>query len=174
MAKTRQQKEKTVDQIATDFDNSKSVVFANFQGLSVQDAEELRAKCREANVGMTVAKKSLLEYAVKKAGLDDVSPRAFEGGVATFFGFEDEIAPAQVVDKFGKDHEPINIIGGIFEGHFIAIEKVKELAALPSKQELLARVVGSINAPVSGFVNVLAGNLRGLVRVLDAIKASKG
>jgi len=173
MAKNRKQKEDTVARLAADFENSKSIVFANFEGLSVQDAEELRGKCRDAGVGVTVAKKTLLEHAAKKAGLEDVNPRALEGGVATFFGFEDEVAPSKVVNTFAETHEPVKILGGILEGSFVAVDKVRELAALPSKQELLAKVVGSINAPVSGFVSVLAGNLRGLVRVLDAVRASK-
>ena len=100
----------------------------------------------------------------------EVDTKNFEGGVAAVFGFEDEVAPAQLIAAFAKKHDIVSIYGGMLEGNFIDSNKVKELAKLPSKQQLLGQLVGTINAPVSGFVNVLAGNLRGLVTVLNAIK----
>lgn len=173
MAKSKEQKEQIVAQLKHDFGRAKSVVFANFQGLTVAETEELRSKARAEGVGVYVAKKTLLERAVEQSDIDDVSPRAFDGGVATFFGFEDVVAPAKIVHEFSKDHEAVEILGGAMEGSGIAVEQVKALAALPSKQELLAKLVGSLNAPMSGFANVLAGNLRGLVTVLDGIAKQK-
>ncbi len=173
MAKTKEQKEQIVARLKSDFERAKSVVFANFQGLSVAEAEELRGKARESGVGVYVAKKTLLERAAKEAELGDVSPRAFAGGVATFFGFEDEVAPARIVHEFSKDHEVVEIVGGTMEGSAIAVEQIKALALLPGKQELLGKLVGTLNAPVSGFANVLAGNVRGLVTVLDGIRDQK-
>ncbi len=79
----------------------------------------------------------------------------------------------KLVKGFSKKHEDIEFQGGILEGQIIDIEELKKLADLPSREELLAKVVGSLNAPISGFVNVLAGNLRGLVNVLNAIKDNK-
>jgi len=172
MAKTKQQKEESIAQLADGIKNAKAAVFANFQGLKVSESEELRGKCREQGITVLASKKTLVKRALGDAGLD-VDTKAFEGGVAAFFGQDDEVAPAQVVAKFAKDHEIVSIFGGILEGQFIDAAKVKELSALPSKEELYAKLVGSINAPVSGFVNVLAGNLRGLVNVLGAIKDQK-
>ena len=172
MAKTRQQKEEAVNNLVDGMKNAKAVVFANFQGLKVSESEELRGQCREQNIDYVATKKTLLQRALGDAGFD-TNAKDFSGGVAAVFGNEDEVAPAQVISKFAKDHEVVEVFGGILEGNYIDAAKVNELSQLPSKQELLAKMVGSINAPVSGFVNVLAGNLRGLVNVLNAVKDAK-
>jgi large subunit ribosomal protein L10 len=103
----------------------------------------------------------------------DTDIKSFGGGVSALFGKEDEVAPAQLIAQFAKTHEVVTLFGGILEGKFIDAAKVKELSALPSKQQLLGQLVGTLNAPISGFVNVLAGNLRNLVGVLNNIKQSK-
>jgi large subunit ribosomal protein L10 len=172
MAKTRQQKKDILKNVSEKIDASKSLVFANFDGLTVKEVEELRAKCRENNVGYIVAKKTMLKIAMEKAGID-VDPKTFENGVATVFGFEDEVAPAKIVQEFSKSHPNLKAISGVLEGQAVTLEKVVELSKLPSREELYAKVVGSIAAPVRGLVNVLAGNLRGLVYVLNAVKEKK-
>ncbi len=172
MAKTREQKQQAVDEIIQGIKDSRSTVFANFQGLKVREMEELRNKCRAQNVGCFVTKKTLLKRALDQLNMD-VEPRSFSGGISVFLGRDDEVSPAQLVANFAKGHEVVKVFGGILEDKPIAAEKIMELSQLPSKDELLAKVVGSINAPVSGFVNVLAGNLRGLVNVLNAIKEAK-
>jgi large subunit ribosomal protein L10 len=172
MPKTRHQKEQSVKDLTDQIKTAKSAVFANFQGLKVSESEELRAKCREAGVTYNASKKTLVKRALGDAGFD-VDTKTFEGGVATVFGAEDEVAPAQIIADFAKDHEVVTIFGGILEGEFINAAKVTELSKLPSKQQLLGQLVGTLNASVSGFVNVLAGNLRGLVNVLNAVKETK-
>ena len=172
MAKTKLQKEQDITGLADQLKNTKSAVFANFQGLTVSEMEELRSKCREIGVSCKATKKTLLKRALADAGLE-VDTKAYEGGIATFFGEADEVAAAQVVANFAKDHDVVTIFGGTLEGAYIDAEKVTQLSKLLSKQQLLAKFVGTINAPVSGFVNVLAGNLRGLVTVLGAIKEQK-
>lgn len=151
---------------------AKAVVFANFQGLKVSESEDLRRQCRAQAIGLVASKKTLLQRALAEIGFN-LETKTYPGGVAAVCGQEDEVAPAQIVANFAKKHEVVTIFGGILEGKLIDAAKVKELALLPSKQELLAKLVGSINAPVSGLVNVLAGNLRGLVNVLNAIKENK-
>lgn len=172
MAKTRQEKETTINELAEGLKSAKSVVFANFQGLKVKDSEELRKLCRGQNVGYLVAKKSLVKKALEKVGMK-IEVEDFPGGVSTVFGREDEVAPAQVLANFAKTHEVVKLYGGILEGNFIDGLKVEALAKLPSKQQLLGQLVGTLNAPVSGLANVLAGSLRGLVSVLNNIKTSK-
>ncbi|MFA7244592.1 MAG: 50S ribosomal protein L10 [Candidatus Magasanikbacteria bacterium] len=172
MAKTRLVKEQAIEDLVNDLKNSSSAVFANYQGLKVSDSEILRNKCREQNISVTASKKTLLKRALKEMNLD-VDTKQFEGSVAVFLGKEDEVAPAQIVAEFAKKHERVTLFGGILEGNFISGEKVKELSKLPNKQQLLGQLVGTLNAPISGFVNVLAGNLRGLVNVMNAIKESK-
>lgn len=172
MAKTRQQKEEAVKILTDSIKNAKSVVFANFQGLKVSESDELRKTCREQNIGILASKKTLVKKAMSDAGME-ADVMLFDGSVATFFGLEDEVAPAQIVSKFAKKHNVIKFFGGVLEGKFIDADKVLELSKLPGKQELYARLVGTINAPVSGFVNVLAGNIRNLVSVLNNIKEAK-
>ena len=172
MAKTKQQKQNTVKDLVDGLKQSKGVVFANFQGLTVEEIQKLRSNCREENVKVLAAKKTLVELACQDLKLE-ASPRSFSGGIATFMSNDDEVAAARIVNNFAKDHEVVEIFGGILEGGFIDQAKVKNLASLPSKQELLAKLVGTINAPVNGFVNVLSGNLRNLVGVLNNIKEAK-
>lgn len=172
MAKSKQSKEESMQSLVEGLKTAKSAVFANFQGLKVSESEELRAKCIEQNVTYVASKKTLLKRALKDLDLD-VDTKAYEGGVAVILGNEDEVAPAQILAKFAKDHELVKLFGGVLEGKYIDSAKVVELSKLPSKQQLYAQLVGTMNAPVSGFVNVLAGNLRGLVRVLSAIQETK-
>lgn len=172
MAKTKQQKELSVEVLVEGLKNAKSAVFANFQGLKVKESEELRAICRKQNITCIATKKTLLKKALAEAGLD-IDTKSFEGGIATVYGGSDEVAPAQIVAKFAKTHKVVDIFGGTLEGQFIDAAKVKALSSLPNKQQMLGQLVGTLNAPVSGFVNVLAGNLRGLVNVLNGIKESK-
>lgn len=172
MAKTKQQKEQNIQTLVDGIKGAKAVVFANFQGLKVSESEELRGICRDQNIGYVASKKTLLNKALTDAGFD-IDTKSFAGGVAVIMGKEDEVAPAQTVAKFAKTHEVVNIFGGLLEGQYIDAAKVKELAQLPSKQQLLGSLVGTLNAPISGFVQVLAGNIRGLVTVLNGIKESK-
>lgn len=172
MAKTRIQKEEQIKDLADRMGTAKAAVFANFQGLTVAETEELRAKCRENDIAVIASKKTLVKRALADAG-HDVDTKTFEGGVAAFFGNSDEVVAAQTVANFAKDHDVVTIFGGILEGAYIDAAKVTALSKLPSREELLAKMVGSLNAPVSGFVNVLSGNLRGLVTVLGAIKDEK-
>lgn len=172
MAKTKQQKQEHLDDLTNRLGSAKAAVFANFQGLTVPQTEALRKECRDNNVTMIASKKTLLRNALASAG-HDVDTKAFEGGVAAIFGNEDEVAAAQIVANFAKDHEVVTIFGGVLEGNYIDAAKVTELSKLPSKQQLLGQLVGTLNAPVSGFANVLAGNLRGFITVLNGIKDAK-
>jgi len=172
MAKTKQSKEQAVQDLVANLKESKAAVFANFQGLKVSESEELRGLCRDQNIMYVASKKTLLQKALSELGLE-LDTKVFEGSPAVVLGTGDEVAPAQIVAKFAKTHELVSIFGGILEGKLIDGAKVNELSALPSKHELLSKVVGTLNAPISGFVNVLAGNLRGLVTVLSAIKDAK-
>lgn len=173
MAKSRQQKEQELQALHDKFAESKGVVFAQTMGLDVIAMQELRQKLRDEGSEMVVAKKRLVGLMLDKAGMDKDTVKDMEGGVAVVFGYQDEVAPAKVVAEFAKDNEAVAFHGGILEGEMINVEKVTELSKLPSKQELLAKLVGSLKSPVSGLVNVLNGPQRGLVQVLNQIKESK-
>ncbi len=174
MAKSKEQKKQIVESLIDKIERSKSIIFTKFSGLQVKENEELRKELKKENSEYYVAKKTLLDLAFKKFEVENLDVKSLEGQLAAVFGYEDEVMPAKVVDKFAKDKEgKIEFLGGVLKNKFISAEEVKSLAKLPSKVELYAKIVGSLNAPISGFVNVLAGNLRNLVYVLKAIEEKK-
>ena len=172
MPKTRAQKAEIVDELAQKIGKMKSVVFTRISGYTMDDANSLRQKGREVGVEVMIAKKTLLNRALQSNGFT-IAPDDLEGSILTTIGFDDEVAAAKLIAEFAKDRETIQIVGGILEGKFVGSDAIKQLATLPSREQLLAMLVRSLNAPISGFVNVLAGNLRSLVYVLNAIKATK-
>lgn len=172
MPKSKQQKKETVESLAAGLKQAKGVVFANFQGLTVAQTEELRRNARQEGVTMLAAKKTLVHRALADAGLSGTDLSGFQGGIATFIG-QDEVAPAKVVAAFARKNEMVAIFGGILEGRFIDKAMVKSLSALPGKIELLSRLAGSMNAPISGFANASAAILRGLLNALNAYREKK-
>ncbi|MBU1131567.1 50S ribosomal protein L10 [Patescibacteria group bacterium] len=170
MPKTRQQKEQEVKKMIDELKNSKAVVFTTFDGLNVENNQELRNKLRNERVTYQVSKKTLLKMALKDFEVEGLDIDRLKGSVGVAASADDEVIAAKILANFAKVHEQLTIDGGILEGRYIGKEKVIELSKLPSKLELIAKTVATINAPISGFVNVLAGNLRGLVNVLSAIK----
>lgn len=174
MAKTKLQKQVILRDLEAKLAKSKAVVFARFNGFGVAQNEELRNKLRSEDSEYYVAKKTLLTKALSGAGLTDFDAKSSEGQMAVIFGYGDEISPAKTLAGFVKSSEgKIEFAGGILEGRIINKAEVAALANLPSREELYAKIVGSINAPVSGFVNALAGNLRNIVYVLKAIEGKK-
>jgi len=173
MAKSKQQKELTVKSLTDKLGRAKAVVFANFEGLTVSQVTKLRNECRVSNVDYLVAKKTLLKKALELVGLKDIEPKAMAGGITTVLAYDDEVVAAKVLSKFAKDNPALKIAGGILENKFVAVATVNSLASIPSREELLAKAVGSIAAPLSGLVKVLHGNLRNLVFVLQAIREKK-
>ncbi len=174
MAKTRLQKQEMMRDISTRIERAKSIVFTEFNTLGVKQNEELRQKLKDEDSEYLVTKKTLLNLALKEKKVEGFDPRSVSGKLSVVFGYDDEVAPAKIVDEFRKDNpDTIEFAGGILDAKFIDAAGVAALAKLPSKQELYARIVGSLNAPVSGFVNVLNGNLRGLVVALNTIKEQK-
>jgi len=177
MPKTKLQKQEILRTLEKKIEKSKSVVFAEFDSLGVKDNEELRNNLREVDSEYVVTKKTLLSLVFEKEKIENLDIKTFEGKIATVFAYKDEVAPARVIDKFQEkdkvNKEKIKFVAGILENKFLNTAEVTALAKLPSKEELYAKIVGSLNAPVSGFVNVLAGNIRGFVNVLKAIEEKK-
>lgn len=174
MPKTKIQKQTDLRSLEAKIKEAKSIVFASYNALGVKESEELRNQLRKEQGEMIVAKKTLLNRALKSAEIEGADAKNFDGQVAVLFSNTDEVAAAKLLKEFRKaNKDKVDFAGGILEGKFINKASVIALADLPSKHELLARLVGTINAPVSGFVNVLAGNLRGLLNVVTAIKDSK-
>ncbi len=164
MPKTREQKAIEKERLVKEFKTAKSAAFADYQGLTVIQAADLRRKTREAKVNYIVAKKTLLTLAAKEAGFD-LDAKRFPGMLGVAFGHEDEVAPAKVLgDASGTTS--LKLVGGIFEGLVVPLEKIVALSKLPSKKELLGKVVSTIYAPVSALVRVLNA-------VRESLEASK-
>ena len=165
MAKTRKEKEGIVLKLNEQLDSAKSAVLVNYKGLTVSETEELRYELRKNDVSFAVTKNKLFGIALKDKGIE-LEKEIMEQPMAVAMGYGDEIAAAKGVNDFAKTHEALQIIGGLYQNEFIAKDRVLVLANLPSKEELYAKIVGSLASPLSGMVNVLSGNLRGLVNVL--------
>ena len=115
-----------------------------------------------------------MQRALQAASYTGASIDAFAGNVAIGLGYSDHVALPKTVAEFVKKHaEQVKILGGALDHAFVDASAIKHLATLPSREELLAKLVGTIQSPVAGFVNVMAGNLRGLVNVLNAVKEAK-
>lgn len=175
MAISREQKEQQVTKLAEDFANAKMTVLADYKGLSVSQVQELRKSLQESGSSMRVVKNTLVRIAAKNhTPFKNVDSAVFDGSIALVFGFEDEVAPAQAVANFAKKNQLPQLVGAInAAGEYLTAEQTQQLATLPSKQQLLGQVVGTIAAPLSGFVRVLGGNLQGIVQVMSQIRDQK-
>jgi len=161
-----------VEDLQDKIKKSKAIIFVNYEGLKVSDVQDLKRKLKKEEIDYTVAKKTLLKIALEKAKVS-IDPKKIAGNFAVVFGYGDEVSPAKILAKFAKDNDKLKIVAAILDGNLVTSDKVIALSKLPSKQELLAKLLGSLNAPISGFVTVMAGNLRGLINVLNNIKKIK-
>lgn len=152
--------------------SSKGAVLVDYCGLTVAEDTELRSKMREAGVKYMVAKNTFIRIAAKEAGVEGLDSY-LEHNTAVAFSAEDPVAPAKILNDFSKDHKALEIKAGILDGKVIVLDEVKALAELPSRDELLAKLVGSMQAPISGLVNVLQGTIRNFVYTLEAVRQKK-
>ena len=170
-------KQAVVAQLKEQLESAKGVVLTSYKGLTVAQDTELRRELREAGVSYHVVKNTMLRIAAKEAGIEGIEEH-LEGTTAFAFSTEDAVAPAKVICGFLKknkleDAEVLTVKVGMVEGKVIGVDEVKALAALPSREELIAKLLGSMNAPISNTVNVLQGVIRNAVYVLDAIRSQK-
>jgi len=170
MALTKGQKNDVIAKVDGLLAESKMTVVARYSGLSVKNMQELRAKGKENGVAVTVAKNRLVKVALQKHdALKDIDVEMFKGQLAYIFGTEDEVVATQTAANFAKEHESLEIVGGFnAQGEIFTADQITQLSKLPSKDAMRAQLVGTIAAPISGFVTVMSGNLRGFVNVLNA------
>ncbi|MBI4235352.1 50S ribosomal protein L10, partial [Candidatus Peregrinibacteria bacterium] len=174
MPLSKDQKKDLAKAVAADMKNAKAVVFADYQGLTVNDLYDLRKELRSAGAKFQVVKKTLMKIAAKDAGFEVLPDEAIEGQVGVAFSMEDELAAAKILAKFAKTKSNLKLRGGLFEGRVISAAETKMLASLPSREELLSKIVYLFKAPISGFHGVLYNTIAGFVRVLGAFKDQKG
>ncbi len=169
---TRNQKEEVVKDLADKIKRQKSLIFTDAKGVKVKDVQKIRRELKKLEAEYKVAKKTLMELALKKEKKEmDLSQ--FSGSLATSFGYKDPISLIKVLAKLAKENENFKILGGMVEDRIVSADEIKALSKIPSKEILLAQLVGYIKGPISGFVNVLNGNMRNLIGVLNAIKENK-
>jgi large subunit ribosomal protein L10 len=172
-----EEKKAIVAELKDRLTNAKGAVLTSYKGLTVAQDTELRRELREAGVDYHVVKNTMTRIAAKEAGLDGIVG-FLEGTTALAVSNEDPVAPARVLVKFIKDHkldenEVLTIKTGLIDGKVIGLDEIKALASLPSREVLIAKLLGSMQAPISGTVNVLQGVIRNAVYVLEAVRKQK-
>ncbi len=170
MAITRDKKNTLVAEISDSLQSAKMTVFAQYQGLSVADIQELRRTARESGVTIKVVKNRLVRVALASNDVyKNTDTSALTGQLLYAISSEDEVAPAQVLDAFAKTHPALKFAGAFSgEGAALSADDVKALAGLPSKNQLIAEVVAQLLSPVHDITNALSGNLHNL---LDGVSA---
>lgn len=170
--KILQQKQEYVEKLAEKLDASVAGVVVSYKGITVADDTILRRKLREAGVEYTVVKNTMLRRAAGKVGLSDLD-NVLEGSTALAISATDHVAAARILCEYAEKNKDFTVKAGFVEGKVITTAEVEELAKMPPKEVLVAKVLGGLNAPISGFVGVLNANLRGLVVALNAIAEQK-
>jgi len=165
-------KDRMIDEILKDLKNKPNFFITNFMGSSVSDLESVRKSLRPAKSTFFVVKNSMMNVVLDQLKLEEAKS-LIDGGVGISLSGEDVIATSKVLVNFSKTHEKFKIKGAVIDGKLMAVDRIKEIASLPTKEALLAQVVGGIKAPITGFVSVLGGVLRKFIYVVDAVKVSK-
>lgn len=175
MALSKDKKHEVVDQVSQLLDGSKMTVVTAYKGTPVKAMQELRRQGRDNGTVIKVVKNRLVKKALLSSDkFKDVDATSLEGMLLYAFNPNDEVAPAQTIANFAKTQPTLEFVGAFTDdGKLISADDVKALASLPSKEQLRGMLVGTIAAPLSGFVNVMSGNFRSFLNVLSA-KADQG
>ena len=169
----RLEKEKKVAEIKEDLSRARIIVLTDFRGLNVAQMNKLRRTLQQDGVKYRVVKNTLTKIAAGETGLDDLK-EYLEGPMGIAYGFDDPLEPVKTLVKFAKENsDKFSLKGGVLESRVLDVDSLKQLADLPPKEVLLSRTLGSLQAPLSAFVNVLQANIRNLVYVLQAVHDQK-
>ncbi|UCE18497.1 MAG: 50S ribosomal protein L10 [Gemmatimonadota bacterium] len=166
------EKERIVQELSDKFQRAQGVYLADFTGLDVASITELRHKLRSASVELRVVKNTLARLAVDEAGVSELKD-LFEGPTCLAFGYDDPVVPARLLVDFAKDRELPKIRSGLLEGRVLTADEISEVANLPSKEELLAKIATLARNPLVAFVSRWQGFLQKLVATVDALRIEK-
>lgn len=166
------EKQQAVADVADKMKRAQCMVIVDYRGLTVDEATKLRSEFRNAGVEYRVIKNNMLQRAAEAADIADVAS-LFVGPTAVAFGYEDPVAPAKIMVKFRKDTDKTEIKGGVLSGHAIDEKGILDLSRLPGKEELLAKMLGSLNAPVTKFALALSAVPKGLAIALNGVVEKK-
>ena len=172
MALTKEQKKKIIEELKEKIDRQKTVIFTDFTGIKVKGLADLRRKLKEVDSELRVAKKTLFKIAFGKKDLE-IDIKKLQGEIALVFGYQDIISPAKTVYQFSLKNPNFKILGGCLENKFVGAEKIIELAQLPTREGLFARIVQCVSFPMSGLINVLEGNIKGLINIINNLSELK-
>lgn len=170
--KILESKKQQVSEMVDKFQRAASGVLVDYRGLTVEEDTKLRAELRKAGVEYAVVKNTLTRFAANEVGFNEFDP-ILNGPTALAMSYTDAVAPAKVLVEYGKKNENLEIKGGFIEGKVVSVAEISELASLPSKEVLVAKLLGSMNSPIQGFASVLNGTLSGFVRALQAVADKK-
>ena len=165
-------KKEIVEEVQSKMQNSSGVYFANYKGMNVSQVNNLRRDFRNEGVEYKVVKNNLTKIAAKNAGFDGLDG-LLVGQIGIAFSENDPTAPARVIKKCIKDKNPLDVVGILFEGQMFDASKYEELASLPSREELLSKLVGGLSSPMSKLVGTLGGSMSKLVGTLNGLKEQK-
>ncbi|MCL6613998.1 MAG: 50S ribosomal protein L10 [Firmicutes bacterium] len=168
----RPEKEAIVAEVRDRFRRAKSVILTDYRGLNVAEVTELRKRLREAGVEYKVVKNTLATLAARQAEIEGLEEH-LSGPIAMAFAYEDPVTPAKLLATFAREHKNLELKAGVLEGRVIGEAEVKALAELPSREQLLAMVLGAFQAPLRGLVTVLSGPMRNLVYGLEALRKQR-
>ncbi len=169
----RPEKEQQVEELGKLFEESESIFVTDFLGLNVAQITEFRKNLRDNDIKYRVAKNTLYKIAAQGKGYDELSEH-FSGPTAIAFGGEDPTAPARIIHEFNKKNGKPEVKVFWADGKIYKAERIKDLAEMPTKDELIARVVGAISAPLTGLVGTLDGIIREFCVTIDQIAQQKG
>lgn len=170
--KTRTQKEETSKLLAEKFTRAKSVVLADYKGLTMRQLSELRNKLQAVDAELTVTKNTSLQHAFPSSTINLLAS-SLQGPTITLLAYSDEISPIKLLVKALKDASLGKIKVGLLGSEVLDEAKVNQLATLPTKDELRGKIVGVLNTPLQGIVGVLNANLRNLVYALDQLRLNR-
>ena len=173
MALTKAEKAVQLQDLKEKMQQSQSVIFAHYIGLTVGDVSALRSKLKDAKAEMRVAKKTLMQIAAKDLELPELQDDLLEGPVACIFSYEDPMTGAQVAFKYAKDHPQVQLIGGIFDGKILTKADAMAFAKMPNRQQLLGIFAGMLQSPLRSFASMCNSPLSGFARGLSEL-AKKG
>ena len=160
-------KEAVVAELTDALDRSVLTILTDYRGLSVPQLQELRSSLRESQADMRVAKNTLTKIAVHARDIDGLDENLV-GPTALVFAWEDPAQPAKVIRDFARSSGILSVKAGLMDGEILDAEQIDAIASLPSREELIGKVVGGISSPLYGLVTVLSGPVRSLAYVLQA------
>jgi len=169
---TKAFKSKKIDEIKSKIEKAQVAIITEYKGLTVEEITKLRRAIQKDGGDYMVTKNTLAKIAVKGTAYEALTEK-LTGPVALAFGFEDPVAPAKAVSNFIKEVKKGEILGAVLDGKLLSVEETKDLAKLPSKEELFAKMLGSINSPASGIVGCVNGVMAQLTRAMAAVRDQK-